>query len=352
MQSLGKFPDRFLAEIAGQPDAILRAARAASDQRDSLASVTARLAGADGILFTGMGSSNFACYAPVTTLAQAGIATSMVDSAELLHFRMPTITERTLVICVSQSGESAEPVRVVQALRERERPPLVVSVTNGLANTLAGCADIALDTAAGEEHGPSTMTFDATLVLLRELAVALGAPAGDPDAYARAAESVARLVADAEEQATRLGEWLDDRGALAIMARGHGRPAAEMGALTLKEAARFPAESLQTAQFRHGPLELASPSLGAVVIAVEPATEAMDLGLAGELVESGAAVLAVTRDGRGPDGATTVGIGDVGPGMASAAAIVPLQLLSWRLANLRGLEPGSYSVAHKVTTRE
>ena len=88
------------------------------------------------------------------------------------------------------------------------------------------------------------------------------------------------------------------------------------------------------------------------MIAVEPATEAMDLGLAGELVESGAAVLAVTRDGRGPDGATTVGIGDVGPGMASAAAIVPLQLLSWRLANLRGLEPGSYSVAHKVTTRE
>ncbi len=78
------------------------------------------------------------------------------------------------------------------------------------------------------------------------------------------------------------------------MARGHGRPAAEMGALTLKEAARFPAESLQTAQFRHGPLELASPALGAVVIAVEPATEAIDLGLAGELVESGAAVLVVT----------------------------------------------------------
>ena len=125
-----------------------------------------------------------------------------------------------------------------------------------------------------------------------------------------------------------------------------------MGALTLKEAARFPAESLQTAQFRHGPLELASPGLGAVVIAIEPATEAIDVGLAGELVETGAAVLVVSRDGAGPDGSLRVAIGDLDAGIASAVAIVPLQLLSWRLANLRGLEPGSYALAHKVTTRE
>ena len=111
MKSLGKFPDRFFAEIAGQPDAILRAAQAASDQRDQLAEVTRLAATAHSIVFTGMGSSHFACYAPVTTMARAGIHSSMIDAAELLHFRMPAITEHTLVICVSQSGESAEPVR-------------------------------------------------------------------------------------------------------------------------------------------------------------------------------------------------------------------------------------------------
>ena len=58
-----------------------------------------------------------------------------------------------------------------------------------------------------------------------------------------------------------------------------------MGALTLKEAARFPAESLQTAQFRHGPLELASPGLRSPWWSpIEPATGAIDVGLAGELV--------------------------------------------------------------------
>jgi glucosamine--fructose-6-phosphate aminotransferase (isomerizing) len=352
MKSLGKFPDRFLEEIAGQPDAILRAAAAASEQADAIAAIARAATGADSIVFTGMGSSNFACYAPVTTLAQAGVHTTMIDAAELLHFRLPALSERTLLICVSQSGESAEPVRVLEALRPLDRRPTIATVTNGLGNTMAGLADVALDTHAGEELGPSTMTFDATLVLLRELAVALGAPGGDAEVYDRAAAVVGGLVNDAESDATALGAWLGDRPALAIMARGHGRPAAEMGALTLKEAARFPAESLQTAQFRHGPLELAGPHLGAVVIAVEPATCSMDLALAAELVDAGAAVMTVTADGDAPDGAHAVAIGAVDDDLASAAAIVPLQLLSWRLANLRGLEPGSYSVARKVTTRE
>jgi glutamine---fructose-6-phosphate transaminase (isomerizing) len=352
MKSLGKFPDRFFEEIAGQPEAILRAAQAALDQADQLAEVSRLGASATSIVFTGMGSSHFACYAPVTTMARAGIHSSMIDAAELLHFRMPALTEHTLVICVSQSGESAEPVRVARSLALRERRPALVTITNGLENSLAGLADVALDTRAGEELGPSTMTFDATLVLLRELAIALGAPATAPEVYPAAAVAVAERVAGGELWAEQLGSWLGDRSSLAIMARGHGRPAAEMGALTLKEAARFPAESLQTAQFRHGPLELASPGLGAVVIAIEPATAAIDVGLACELVDTGAAVMVITSDGGGPVGALNVGIGDIDPGLASAAAIVPLQLLSWRLANLRGLEPGSYSVAHKVTTRE
>lgn len=352
MKSLGNFPDRFLAEIAGQPEAIRTAARGAAEQRDAFAAVTEAAAAVDAIVFTGMGSSHFACYSPVTTLAGAGIQSVMIDAAELLHFRMEVLTERTLVICVSQSGESAEPVRVAQALAARDRRPTLVSITNGVRNSLADAADIALDTHAGEEHGPSTMTFAATLVVLRELARALGAPAGASDAYAAAAAGLEGLVTDAATRAADLGAWLGDRTALAIMARGHGRPAAEMGALTLKEAARFPAESLQTAQFRHGPLELASPGLGAVVIAIESATEAIDVGLAGELVETGAAVLVISRDGTGPDGSLRVAIGDQDAGIASAVAIVPLQLLAWRLANLRGLEPGSYAVAHKVTTRE
>ena len=69
-----------------------------------------------------------------------------------------------------------------------------------------------------------------------------------------------------------------------------------MGALTLKEAVGLPIESLETAQFRHGPLELAGPDLAAIVIATEPQTRDLDVGLAGELVDAGAAVLLVVEE--------------------------------------------------------
>jgi fructoselysine-6-P-deglycase FrlB-like protein len=98
MESLGKFPDRFIAEIAGQPAAIRRARQAALDQADALEAIRAR----GHIVFTGMGSSYDACYPAVTALGSAGIAATMLDAAELLHFRLPAVSADTLVVCVSQ----------------------------------------------------------------------------------------------------------------------------------------------------------------------------------------------------------------------------------------------------------
>ena len=80
-----------------------------------------------------------------------------------------------------------------------------------------------------------------------------------------------------------------------VLGRGPARAAAEMAALTLKEAVGLAAEALESAQFRHGPLELAGPNLAAIVIATEPETEALDRSLARELLEVGAAVLEITR---------------------------------------------------------
>jgi glutamine---fructose-6-phosphate transaminase (isomerizing) len=139
---------------------------------------------------------------------------------------------------------------------------------------------------------------------------------------------------------------------LALLGRGESRAAAEMGALTLKEAARFPAESLQAAQFRHGPLELAGPQLAAIVFAAEARTRALDIGLAAELVAAGAAVLVISPDGAAPDGATGIATGELAEGISSAVSIVPVQLLSWALARSRGLAPGTYTIASKVTTHE
>src|ERR687888_106639 len=279
VKSLGNFPDRFMAEIAGQPDALRRAGAAAADQARAIAAVRA----SGHIVFTGMGSSYDACYPAVTALGAAGVAATMIDAAELLHFRLPAISANTLVV---------------------------------------------LDAVAG----------------------ALGA--SSRDGSAEAARAAERLLIDAEALAETLADWLGGRPVLLLLARGGARAAAEMGALTLKEAARFPAESLQAAQFRHGPLELAGPQMAAIVMATSPTTQALDVGMAEELRRAGAAVLVVGPDGAAPAGTPTVVLDPVSDGLAPAVAVIPTQLLAWSLARRRGLDPGGYSLASKVTTRE
>jgi glucosamine--fructose-6-phosphate aminotransferase (isomerizing) len=355
MKSLGNFPDPFIAEISGQPDALRRAASGLVDQLSTLDRLASASRGRPPI-FTGMGSSYDACYPAVNALAGAGAPAIHVDASELLHFRTNIVAAASLLVAVSQSGESAEVIRLVEALVRDGGVP-VLAVTNGANNSLAGLADLVLDTMAGAEVGPSTMTFAAALVVLAAIGRVL---AGQTPT-----ETAARLAEDAESAATaiegvlsrpdlpgELAAWLGERRTTVILGRGPARAAAEMGALTLKEAVGMPIESLQTAQFRHGPLELAGPDLAAIIIATEPETRELDLGLAQELVAAGAAVLVVGERDDAPPGAMCVAIGSLDRALTSAVSILPAQLLAWKLAVLRGRPPGSYVRASKVTTRE
>jgi len=160
------------------------------------------------------------------------------------------------------------------------------------------------------------------------------------------------LLEHPEDDAAELATWYGERPVVTLLGRGCARAAAEMGALTLKEAARLPAESLQAAQFRHGPLELAGPELAALIFATEARTRELDLRLAGELASAGSAVLVISDSGEAPDGARGLAIGPVADGLAPAVAILPAQLLAWRLAAERGRRPGEFTRASKVTRVE
>jgi glutamine---fructose-6-phosphate transaminase (isomerizing) len=342
-----------MEEIAGQPQAIRRAARAARDQSEALAKLAAETPHRPRLVLTGMGSSYDACYPAATALAERGVWATMLDAAELLHYRQPALGPESVLVCVSQSGESAETVRLARELRGRDRRPFLVSVTNGLDTALAGLADLALDTCAGPELGPSTMTFCGTLVMMAAIARTLagGEPQWPADAEQAAAAAQA-LLTDPQRSAGRLADWLGDRPVLALLGRGGSRAAAEMGALTLKEAAQYPAESLQAAQFRHGPLELAGPRLAVIVLACEERTRDLDLRLAADLLAAGASALVIGPDGDLPAGALGVSVPDVSPVLSPAVSIIPVQLLAWALARRRGLAPGTYTLATKVTTHE
>ncbi len=356
MRSLGNFPDPFIAEISGQPDALRRAARGLREDGAALRAIAAAARGRH-LIFTGMGSSYDACYPAVTELAQAGIAATMLDTAELLHFRGAIASGDALVVADSQSGESAEIVRLLDHVRRDAAPPIVVAVTNGAVNTLARSADHVLDTRVGEESGPSTMTFAASLIVVAALGRVLAGldPVAVTDRLARAAEHAAgaaeRLIAQIG-LGDELADWFGIPQTAVILGRGPARAAAEMGALTVKEAVGIPVESLQTAQFRHGPLELVGPGLAAIVVATEPETLEIDLDLARELVRLGAHVLLVTAEAHELPGARALTTGTFDRALSPAVSIVPIQLLAWRLTARHGREPGAYYRAAKVTTHE
>jgi glucosamine--fructose-6-phosphate aminotransferase (isomerizing) len=282
----------------------------------------------------------------------------MADAAELVDFRLPTLLANTLLVAVSQSGESAEVVRLVDTLRSQASRPQIISVTNGLENPLAVGADLAFDTRAGDELGPSTLTFGNALVILSALTLVLAgeapesAVASTHEAADQAAVAAETLLS-AHPQITRdLRAWLGDHSVLALLGRGSARAATEMGSLLLKEAARFPAESLETAQFRHGPLELAGPQAAVAIVATESATSERDERLAQQLSEDGTAVLVISPEGSGPSSALRISTGHLPRTLLPAVSVIPFQLLAGALAGERGYEPCALERATKVTSYE
>jgi glucosamine--fructose-6-phosphate aminotransferase (isomerizing) len=308
-------------------------------------------------VFTGMGSSFDACEPAVTELCGRGIPAQLIDASELLHFRQPILAAETFLVVVSQSGESAEVVRLAGEVGERTERPFVLTITNGLASGLVEHGDVALDTRAGPEAGPSTMTFAASVVVLSAVArLAAGDGVGTTIERAAAAADLAaaavdHLLVDVDALSDRMVDWLGRRDALVVVGRGAGTGAADMAALLFNETGTF-AESLTSAAFRHGPFELAGPGLAVVVVASEPRTRALDLGLARELVDTGASVLVITPDGDAPEGVHVVATEYDERLLSPLVSVVPLQLLAWRLAARAGRAPGEFTRATKVTTRE
>jgi glutamine---fructose-6-phosphate transaminase (isomerizing) len=361
-QLAGGQRDPFMSEILEQPTALRRAAALLGGQAEYFA-LTESLRDRRGpLLLTGMGSSFHACQAAASALGQRGVLAVTTNTAELLHFQWKTAATASAVVLISQSGRSVEVIRLARKLRALATRPRLIAITNGTDNPLTPMVDICLDTAAGEEIGPSSKSYAATFVPLAALVETMSAAASrrsTASALSRVAEA-AHAAADAAEQlikkpdalADELYEWLDGRKRVTILGRGVARGPAETSALVLKEAARFPAEALDAADFRHGPLELAGPDLAVVLLSLEEATRRLDDRLAAEVARHRTAVLVVANAQGQADAARTLAIGRVEPLMACAVAVIPAQLLAWRLARALGLRPGEFRLASKVTTEE
>lgn len=349
----------YINDILGQP-AVLADALDQYDPRALAPLARALAAGTfDRILLTGMGASYYGAYPASLILSGSGLPVLWVDTAELLHYSPAAISARTLLCIISQSGRSAEALSLLELIRETP-PGAVLAVVNDLSSPLAQAATYALPICAEPELTVSTRTFMNTLALSQLAALQLvGEDLAPGLAQLRAA--VAAIAAYLEPWPAPLehtGHLVGRPEHLFLLGRGPSLAAAFGGALVAQEAAKYPASALQSAEFRHGPLELCDPTLSALIFGGPPVTRALNLRLFEDLRARDAHALWLDpEDGATPE-APVVPEGLRLPMPAARgiglplAEIVPAQVLSVYLARLTGVEAGAFRHIGKVTLTE
>ncbi len=343
----------FIDDVSAQP-AVLR--ELVSAYRGTLAADLDRAAGLvaaaqdQPLVVTGMGSS----LSAGRTLDRSTRQVILEDAGELLHYGIGAAAAAGAVIAVSQSGRSYETVAVVERLRALGAQAPVIAVCNDPASPLAGMADVALPMLAGTEANVATKTYVAAIAVLLMLQRGACDAALASDLLAAAAEMERLNASDAAGEVCRR---MAGCRAVVFVGRGPGLGAAAYAALTSKESAAIPTEALAGGAFRHGPMELAGPGAGIVVVAPDGPTSGLATSLAVETAELGSPTWLI---GGGvadagvalPDGLHHTPLAPLPEALAALAAVVPLQHLAAGLARFVGREPGRTLVASKVTDRE
>jgi glucosamine--fructose-6-phosphate aminotransferase (isomerizing) len=349
----GGFEDFMSKEIREQPRAV---ADTLLDRRGADGSLVLdeerlsndELAGVTRVYLIACGSSYHAALLAKFAIEEWAVVPAEVDIASELGYRNPVLDPRALAVGVSQSGESLD---TLLALREaRARGAKVLGVTNVVDSSIAREADAVLYTRAGPEICvAATKTLLAQIVALELLALTLAQVRGvrSPVEIAARVDALGRLPNGIDEVITRAKEVDQVADALGeaqdffYLGRNLGYPVALEGALKLKELSYLHAEGYPAGELKHGPIALIEPGTVVVGIATRnPLWEKFRSNIA-EVKSRGATVVLVANDGDEAAAALAdhvLWVPESEPLLAPVLDIVPLQLLAYRLARLRGFD--------------
>ncbi len=321
------------------------------------------------VVFTGMGSSLYAAYPAQAYLTACGIRALAWETAELLHHHLRILKPDTLLVAVSQSGETIEITRLLAKLPKGTG---VAGVVNVEGSTLGRRADLLLPMLARQQKSVSTRTYTTSVAVLMYLALAIAREEHRPltETLVRAIEAQQHLLERREEFTGPTAEFFGQPPYVLLMSRGADLATVFQGALMFKEVVRVAAEPMSAAQFRHGPIEIIHPSHRYVVIAREgrvpsgtrrgaktpshrTGTGRLLVKLAEDIRAHGGRVLLFTdiAGALEPD-MVVVRVEPLCFGLGTLVDSVYLQLLVHELALRAGLEPGKFWIAQDVTREE
>ncbi|MDQ4082237.1 MAG: isomerizing glutamine--fructose-6-phosphate transaminase, partial [Actinomycetota bacterium] len=269
------------------------------------------------------------------------------DVASEWRYRNPVVPDGTLVLGISQSGETRDTVHAIRLARELGAR--TVAITNLQGTQITREVDGVLYTRAGMEMGvAATKTFTAQLALVYLIALELARVRGTlpPD-------EVSRLLAEVRALPDKIGAYLDGHHPIEEIAKRHyekpfffylgrhvGLPVSLEGALKLKEISYIPTEAYSAGEMKHGPIALLDESTPVVCIATDSDVYDKIASNIQEVRARGAEVIAIATDGNEDiqhHADDVVFVPRTDPLLQAALAVVPLQLLAYRIARLRGM---------------
>jgi len=347
----GGYAHFMLKEILEQPEVIRTTLGGRLDLREmrvkigGLEAVMRELLKTRKLILTACGTAWHAGLVGEFLFEDLARITTEVEYASEFRYRNPIIEDGTVVIAISQSGETAD---TLAALREaKEKGALALGIVNVVGSTIARDTDAGVYLHAGPEIGvASTKAFTCQVAVETLIALMLGrrrfmsqyalgrymnALAAIPDQIQEVLEQSDEIKAIAEENCGR-ENWL-------FLGRGYNYPIALEGALKLKEISYIHAEGLPAAEMKHGPIALINENMPVVFVAPRCGTYEKVLGNIEEVRARKGKVIAVAT--KGDDQIRefahhVIYIPDCPVPLQPMLTVIPLQLLAYHAAVARG----------------
>jgi glucosamine--fructose-6-phosphate aminotransferase (isomerizing) len=342
-----------LKEIADQPAAIRETlgGRLQEDgllHLDELSMSDQDIRDIEQVVIVGCGSAYHSGLVGKYALERWARLPVQAEMASEFRYRDPVIGRSTLVIAVSQSGETADTLEAVRHARHLRAK--VLAVTNTVGSTISRESDAALYTRGGPEVAvastKSVMT-QITAMYLVGLYLAQVRGTRDPDEVRahlgdlQAVPALVQEVLDRMGPVRQLARSLVDEERVLFLGRHVGYPMALEGALKLKELAYIGAEGFPAGEIKHGPIALVEEGTPVIVIAPRHALQAKLVNNVQEVRARGARTIVIATDGDEsvtPYADTIIRIPDTKSLLTPLLTIVPLQVLSAEIARARGLD--------------
>ena len=269
-----------------------------------------------------------------------------VEYASEFRYRNPIITEKDVVIAISQSGETADTMAALELAKEKGAT--LFGICNVVGSSIPRLTHAGVYTHAGPEIGvASTKAFTAQVTVLTLMAFYMGQQRGKLST----SQSVSLLseldqIPALVEKALKSNDYIKDIAAkfkdarnFLFLGRGTGFPVALEGALKLKEISYIHAEGYPAAEMKHGPIALIDEEMPVVVIATKNSSYEKVISNIQEVKARKGVVIAIVTEGdtevkRMAD--YTIEIPDADEAFLPILATIPLQLLSYHIAVMRG----------------